>query len=343
MRATIKDIAKMAGVSPATVSFILNNKPVSISAKTREKVLHAVKELNYRPNQLAVSLVTHTTNTIGLIIPDSSNPFFAELSNEIENGLRSHGINVIIGNTNGDPELTIEYLKLFADRCVDGIILAQLDFEDVEQTTKCQKLIDVLGIPIVFVDRTSENSGHYSVFVNQESVGLVATKHLISLGHKKIGCATGSLKLKINSERYKGYLRAMNDAGLTVDPNFIFSDSLSIECGRNALSYLLGQGVTAIFCFNDLIAYGIYKECHNYNISIPNNLSVIGVDDIFFSDIIQPPLTTVMQPINLIAKHAVEGIISIVKNHDENKEATVLEPILRARGSTTTLQIYYPN
>ncbi|MFV0441666.1 MAG: LacI family DNA-binding transcriptional regulator [Lachnospirales bacterium] len=337
MRTTIKDIAKKAGVSPATVSLVLNSKPVSISANTKKKVFEAAKELNYRPNQLAVSLVTNTTNTIGLIIPDSSNPFFAKLSNEIEKELRNNGINVIIGNTNGDPIVTQNYLTLFADRCVDGIILAQLDFEDSKITKKCQELITSLGVPTIFVDRAIEESEQYSVYVDQVNIGYTATKHLIDLGHKKIGCATGSLNLKINSDRYAGYKNAMSESSLKISKNYIYSESLTSDCGINSLSYLLEQNVTAIFAFNDLIAYGIYKECHKRKISIPDELSVIGVDDIFFSDIIQPSLTTIMQPINLIGKNAVNGILQIIKNPNIVVEKTLLDSTLVIRESTTKL------
>lgn len=334
MRTTIKDIAKAAGVSPTTVSFILNNKPVSISKETRDKVMKAVKELHYRPNQLAVSLVTSTTNTIGLILPNSTNPFFAALSNQIEIKLRQHNITVIIGNTDGDPSITRNYLRLFADRRVDGIILAQLDFEDSEETAKCQDLINSIDIPIVYVDRISNNLSNYSVIVDQEMVGYLATKHLLDMGHTQIGCASGSINLKVNSSRYKGYQKALTEYDIPLNPDLLFCDTLSIECGCQALSYLLGQNVTAIFSFNDMIAYGIYKECHSYNITIPSHLSVVGVDDISFSDIIQPPLTTVSQPVQQIAEYAVNGIISLIKDPENLLESTTLPPLLRVRAST---------
>lgn len=337
MRTTIKDIAKAAGVSPTTVSFVLNNKPVSISKETRDKVLKAVEELHYRPNQLAVSLVTNTTNTIGLILPDSSNPFFAALSNQIETKLRQHNMTVIIGNTNGDPSITRKYLRLFMDRRVDGIVLAQMDFEDPGETAKCQDLINTFDIPIVYVDRTSNNLTNYSVMVDQVSIGYLATKHLLDMGHTQIGCASGSINLKVNSGRYKGYQKALSERGIPANPDLLFCDSLSIECGRKALSYLLGQNVTGVFAFNDMIAYGIYKECLSYNISIPKDLSVVGVDDISFSDIIQPPLTTVSQPIIQIADYAVKGIMTLINSPGETLETNVLSPLLRVRASTFSI------
>ena len=334
MRTTIKDVAKAAGVSPATVSFILNNKPFPISQETKEKVLRTVKELNYRPNQLAVSLVTHTTNTVGLILPDSSNPFFATLSNHIETKLRQEGINVVIGNTNGDPKITRDYIHIFCDRCVDGIILMQMDFEDKEETRMCQQLLESIDIPVVYADRIVKNSNHFSVEVDQQLVGYIACKHLLELGHRRIGCAAGSISLKINADRYKGYQKALSEYHIPVEENLLYCDSLSIECGSRALPCLLGQNVTAIFAFNDMIAYGIYKECRNYNLCIPEDLSVIGVDDISMSDIIQPPLTTVSQPLSLIAQHAVAGMLHSIKGSQNPTECVTLQPLLKVRAST---------
>lgn len=334
MRTTIKDVAKAAGVSPATVSFILNNKPVPISPETKEKVLRIAKELHYRPNQLAVSLVTHTTNTVGLILPDSANPFFASLSNHIETLLRQEGINVIIGNTNGDAKITREYIHIFCDRCVDGIILTQMDFEDKEETRRCRQLLDSIDIPVVYADRIAKNPNHFSVEVNQQLVGYIACKHLLELGHRRIGCAAGSISLNINTDRYKGYLRAMEEYHIPVEENLLYCDSLSIECGIKALPCLLGQNVTAIFAFNDMVAYGIYKECRNYNLRIPEDLSVIGVDDIPMSDIIQPPLTTVSQPMSLVAQHAVNGMLRAIKDPGTSTECVTLQPLLKVRAST---------
>ena len=339
MRTTIKDVAKAAGVSPATVSLILNEKPVSISRDTREKVLQAVKELRYRPNQLAVGLVTNTTNTIGLIIPDSNNPFFAALSNQIEMRLRQEKLNVIIGNTGGDPKITRQYLRIFSDRRVDGIVLAQLDFEDAAETAKCQDLLKDIDLPVVYVDRVTDDGNHVTVAVDQLQIGYLATRHLLELGHRRIGCASGPISLNVNERRYAGYCKALEEYGIAPDPELLFCDeTLSIACGRRALPCLLGKNVTAIFCFNDMIAYGVYKECRSYHLSIPWDLSVVGVDDIEFSDIIDPPLTTVAQPICEIAGHAVEGMLQLLQNSGERKRISKLTPILKVRGSTARVR-----
>ncbi len=337
MRTTIKDVAKLAGVSPTTVSFVINNKAVSLSEETRAKVQAAIKTLHYRPNQLAVGLVTNTTNTVGVILPDSTNPFFALLAHHIETELRQQGIAVIIGNTGGDPEITRKYLNIFSDRCLDGLILAQLDFDDESETFKCQELIQTLDTPIVFVDRITQDQPSHSVEVDQQEIGYLATKHLLSLGHKRIGCVSGSIRLKVNACRYEGYKRALQEHDIVPDEKLLFCDALSIECGCKGLPYLLGQNVTGIFTFNDMIAYGVYKECRNYNLSIPGDLSVVGVDDIQFSDILSPPLTTVAQPVESIARSAVEQILKLIGNPGAGPEPTRLHPVLKVRGSTKSI------
>lgn len=341
MRITIKDVAKAAGVSPTTVSFIINNKPVPISAATKTKVLKAINELQYRPNQLAVSLVTNTSNTIGLILPDSTNPFFASLAHYIEELLRKDNISVIIGNTNSDPDITRQYLQLFSDKRVDGIILAQLDFEDEKETASCQEIINHLEIPTVYVDRVANSFGNHSTIeVDQVQIGYLATKYLLKLGHRKIGCASGSIHLAVNRQRYEGYQKAFAEYGLSVEPNLLFSDSLSIECGCKALPYLWKHNASAVFAFNDLIAYGIYKECKNNNISIPKELSIVGVDDISFSEIIHPPLTTIAQPIEDIAIHAVATMKTLVSQKFIDASHICLQPVLKVRSSAS---MYAPN
>lgn len=339
MRATIKDVAKLAHVSTSTVSLVLNNKAVPISQQTRDAVLLAAKELHYRPNQLAVALVTNKTNTIGLIIPDNSNPFFATLSNQIEKVASKNGYSIILGNTNNNAKSTRNYLRIFTDHAVDGIILAQADFSVPEEGEKCMQLIKELRIPVVSVDRIYKGSNMNSVIVDQQLAGYLATRHLLNLGHRRIGCASGPLGLSNCRNRLLGYQQALSEFNVPFDSNLIYEENLNIECGIHALSTLLGQNVTAIFAFNDLIAYGVYKELRNYNLSVPDDLSLVGLDDIFLSEIIQPPLTTVAQPVTEIAENVVDRIIEqILTPSGTGQEPLVLEPILKVRGSTRRIQ-----
>ena len=339
MRATIKDVAKAAGVSPSTVSLVLNRKPVPITRETRERVLRAAESLHYRPNQLAVGLVTNTTNTVGVILPDSNNPYFAALSNELEVRLRKEELNVIIGNTGFDPEVTRQYLRIFSDRRVDGIVLAQLDFEDPAETASCRTLLEQIDLPVVLVDQVGGGRDHVAVAVDQVRAGYLAGQHLLKLGHRRIGCAAGSMALEVNRARYRGFCQALEEFHLSPDPDLLCCGELSLDWGRQALPRLAEQHVTALFAFNDMIAYGVYQAARDLHLSIPRDLSVVGVDDIPFSDIIHPPLTTVAQPVHLMALHTVESLLQLLGKAEGQPQSTVLRPELMVRGSTAPLFI----
>lgn len=334
-RITIKDVAKLAGVSTATVSLVLNDKPVPISDKTRSAVIEAAQSLRYRPNQLAVGLVTSKSSFIGLIMPDNSNPFFASLSSYIEKEANRNGYSVILGNTNNNPKTTREYLRMFTDYRVDGIILAQTDFNTPKENEKCLNLIQEISTPLVLVDRVLKYATIDCVMVNQVTAGYLATHHLLSLGHKKIGCASGPLGLDNCANRLAGYQKALEEFGIAYDASLVYEGDLTIDCGIQALPSLLGRNVSAIFAFNDLIAYGIYKESRNYNLNIPGDLSVVGLDDIFLSDIIQPPLTTVSQPITEVASLAIQKLTNLIQaTPGYTHTPSILQPILKVRGST---------
>jgi LacI family transcriptional regulator len=314
---------------------VLNNRPEAISELTRQAVRLAVKELNYRPNQLARSLVTKKTNTIALIIPDNTNLFFAAVSNAVEDAANALDYSVIVANTKNSPRMNAHYLRLFADRMTDGIIAAQSEFASLRETEECVRLLQNLHLPIVLVDRIFKGAALDYVGLDQFEGGYLATRHLLDLGHRRIGCATGPLTLSSLNERLEGYRSALEGAGIAYDPSLVHEGELQLASGAGALPHLLGKNVSAIFAFNDMIAYGIYKEIRNYDLRIPNDLSIIGFDDIVFSDIIQPPLTTVAQPIAAIAGAAVRRLAEIIRNPGSPRgEPQILKPLLKVRGST---------
>lgn len=338
LRATIKDVAKRAGVSASTVSLVLNNPQCAISEKTKELVLEAVEELHYRPNQLAVSLVTKKTNIIGLIIPDNSNLFHAAYSNQIEMTASNHGYTIILGIANNSVKKTINYLRNFSDRGVDGIILAQSAFRDPEDTAACLRAIGDLRVPIVLTDRVPKTLWAEAVRVNDFQGGYVAFRHLLDLGHRRIGVVTGPMYFNNCVERLEGCKHALEEAGVPFDSTLLYEGDFLITGGIGTLSYLLGKNVTAIFAFNDMIAYGIYKESRNYNLKIPDDLSVIGFDDILLSDVIYPPLTTIEYPLKDMALAVVKRLTALMQNQQlDGSQPLVFDPVLKVRGSTKRL------
>lgn len=338
-KTTIRDVARSAGYSTATVSLVLNDKPVSIPAATREKIWNAARELDYRPNQLAVSMVTKRTKVIGLIIPDNSNMFFADLSKAIEMAASRAGYSVIYGNSNNDPKQDLTYMQMFTDRQVDAIIFARsasLLYWDGE---KGLRFIRESAIPFVTVDRRLPDSDTPAVLLNHFKGGYLATRHLLELGHTRIGCYTGPGELVSSTERLEGYRAALEEAGVDYREDLIFEGNYQLGLESKAFQHFLNQDVSAVFAFNDVMASGLYREARVAGLSIPEDLSIVGFDNIPFCDILQPPLTTVSQPIAEMGSCVVKVLLQLLE-HDsadgsvQMRKDYIFEPKLMVRGST---------
>ena len=335
MRTTIRDVAARANVSPSTVSLVLNNRPVPISAGTREKVLRAAEEMRYRPNQLAVALATHKTNTIGLIVPDISNIFHTVYCEQIELFAEKRAYSTIIRIAQNDIEDTIRFLYDFEDRAVDGIILTKSVFKDPGDTSKCMQAVRELRIPVMLTDRVPREFIAGAVLPNDYLGGYLAVHHLIDMGHRQIGYITGPLHYGNCRERLRGCREALEKEGIPWDPALVYEGEFDIASGEQALAYLLGKKVTAIFAFNDMIAYGVYKQARSYNLSIPADLSVVGFDDLAFSDLIDPPLTTLEYPVKKMAEAVVDRILAKINREPVSEEPIVFDPVLKVKGSTS--------
>lgn len=338
MRTTIKDVAKAANVSPSTVSLVLNNRPVPIAPETRERVFRAAKELNYRPNQIAVALTTRKTNTIGVIIPDISNIFHAAYCEQIERFAEAHSYSTIIRIAQNGASDTVRFLYDFEDRAVDGVILTQSNFQDAESTAACMRAVQELRIPVMLTDRVPSGFTSGAVMPNDYLGGRLAAQHLIDLGHRNIGCITGDIHDENTKNRIRGYRDALEESGISFDPSLIVPGNWQIESGMQALPYLLGKQVTGIFAFNDMMAYGIYKQARNYNLQIPQDISIVGFDDLIFSDLIDPPLTTLEYPVARMAEAVISRLLERISGKTTSSELIVIDPVLKVKGSTSRLK-----
>lgn len=338
MRVTIRDVAKAANVSPATVSLVMNNRQVPVSPATRERVLRVAKEMRYRPNQIAVALATRKTNTIGLIIPDITNLFHAAYCEQIERFAAQHAYSTIIRIAHNDVEDTVRFLYDFEDRAVDGIVLTKSVFEDPADTTACMQVVHELRIPVMLTDRVPKEFTAGAVLPNDYLGGLLAVRHLIDQGHRQIGCITGQMHYENCKDRLRGYCDALKEADIPYDPSLVFYGNWELDSGMRALPYLLGKKVTGIFAFNDMTAYGVYKQAHNYNLRIPDDISIVGFDDLVFSDLIAPPLTTLEYPVAQMAEAVVNRIIAKINNEPVSDEPLIFDPILKVKGSTMRLR-----
>lgn len=334
MRTTIKDVARAANVSPSTVSLVLNNRPVTISPETRKRVLRAAQEMNYRPNQIAVALATRKTNTIGLIVPDFSNMFHTAYCEQIEYFAEKNNYSTIIRIAQNGIRDTVRFLYDFEDRGVDGVILTKSNFADPADTAACMQTLREMHIPIMLTDRVPQALTAGAVLTNDYLGGCLAVQHLIDLGHRRIGCITGPNYYESTRCRIQGYRDTLDAAGIPYDPSLILEGDWQMGSGMQTLPYLLGKQVTGIFAFNDMMAYGIYKQARNYNLKIPSDISVVGFDDIAFSELINPPLTTLEYPISRMAEAVVNRILAKIDGRPVSDEPIIFDPILKVKAST---------
>lgn len=334
MRVTIKDIARETGFSVTTISLVLNNKADKIPAKTKCIILEAAERMKYRPNQLAVGLVKKQSKTIGLIIADIRNVYFSNLARGVEDECRKNGWNLILCNTNDKCERDKEYIQILASKGVDGILFVMAADSKERSVIENINLMNKFNMPYLFLDRRMEGVTCPFISVDNIKGGYLATRHLIELGHKKIACVTGPFNLSDSKERLQGYKNAIAEAGITFDQKLIFPGSYKWEDGIASVEHLSGQEYTAIFTFNDMSAYAVCKTLKQKQVSIPADISVVGYDNIFFSEIAEIPLTTINQPIYEVGLCAVRELLNCIKNKCQMKEDIIMEPTLVIREST---------
>lgn len=287
--ATIKDIAKKAHVSVSTVSRVLNNKP-DVKTETKIKINLAIKELAFSPSNVARGLVLKKSNTIGFIVPDIANPSFPELARGIVSRARFLGYSVMFFDTNNDSHVEKEVIKLMQGKHVDGIILSfnEANRDELEKLKKEQ-------FPVVQIYRKSSESTISTIALDNEYAGIMATNYLINKGHRRIGLMTTGNKTQSGYERLKGYKRALETAGIPFEEFLVQTGDNNADSGKSCMETLLNlkNPPTAVFACHDLMAIGSYEAVFDKGLSIPQDISVIGHDNIDISQYVRPKLTTI--------------------------------------------------
>ena len=313
---TIIDVARLAGVSTTTVSHFINGTRY-VSDDLRARVEKAIAELGYRPNSLARGLRKGESKTIGLIVPDNSNPFFAEILRSIENIGYFNGYSVILCNSDGDIEKEIAYTELLFAKQVDGIIF-------ITTNNSCEHLQQLTdnGIPIIVIDRDIPLKGTDVLLVDNFQGGYEATRYLIGLGHRRIACITGPSLLTPSAERVNGYKQALAQAGIAENPDWIVAGDFQFQGGESGIEKLmqLENQPTAVFACNDLMALGVLRGLRKTRLTIPADLSLVGFDDIPLASVVSPALTTIAQPILKISELAIELLIDRIQNKSSEFE-----------------------
>ena len=330
---TMKQVAQLAGVSISTVSHVINNTRV-VSSDVRARVQGVIDELRYIPSAVARSLKNDKTNTIGVLVPNSSNPYFAELIRWIEEAAFQRGYNMILCNAHGGARKQAAYLRLLMGKRIDGLVLVASGADDERDL-----MLRHEAVPIVQLERALPGLEADLVLAGQEEGAYQATRHLIGLGHRAIGCVSGPPDLPRARERVAGYLRAMGEAGLPVPPGRIVHDEFTSAGGHAAFARLLGQPhpPSAVFVTSDLMALGALCAAGRAGVSIPEELSMIGYDNIDGAGYTNPPLTTVAPPKREMASLAIEQLIDRIKGLHAPLRATALSSTLVVRASTGPL------
>ena len=332
--ATIKDVARMAGVSTTTVSHVIN-KTRFVAEATQKKVLAAVDDLNYAPSAVARSLKCNTTKTIGMLVTKSTNPFFAEVIHGVEEYCYNAGYTLILCNTEGNLVKQRDYLRMLAEKRVDGLLVMCSDLD--------QDLLDLLArksdLPMVIMDWGPESPLTDKIQDNAEQGGYVATKHFIDNGHEKIGCLSGHSEKSTCRERLKGFNKAMAEANITVNNNWIIDGDFECESAVAAANKFIAMKdrPTAIFCFNDIMAMALISTFEQAGVRVPDDISVIGYDNIDLAPYFSPPLTTIHQPKRRLGKTAIEILMERVKDKNHERRVFEMNPELVIRKSVKDL------
>ncbi len=328
---TIKDVAKNAGVSYATVSRALNNHP-EINEETRKKIFKIAAEMGYQPNAIAQGLVKKETKTIGLLIPDITNPFFPEVARGVEDAANMEGYSVFLCNTNWSEEQEEKYLEVLMKKQVDGIIIGPSS----ERLSHIKKVFHSGIKPTVFISRISYFNST-SILIDNINGARVAVEHLIDKGHRKIAFIGGLKDAFSNQDRLLGYKNALEINGIPINKDYILNGDFKRESGHYTTKKMLQlvPRPTAVFAANDLLALGAIQAIKEEGLTIPGDIAVVGFDDIGFAALPEIDLTTIAQPKYDMGKLAFLTLLDQMKGGDSviNKKI-LLNPELIVRGSS---------
>lgn len=327
---TMKDVARRAGVSSATVSHVINETRF-VSDELKARVYQAMRELNYHPDAIARSLRRRRTQNIGMIVPDISYPFLAEVARGVEEAGFELGYNVILCDSDGDLEREANYIELLQEKKVDGIVFVAAG----ESSSHVQALIEQ-GIPVVVCDRELAGVEVDTVIADNVESGYQATKYLISLRHRRIGCIAGPWELEISNKRLEGYRQALEEHGLPFREELIVHSDFQCRGGYQAMRELLAldEPPTAVFACNDLMAIGAICAASQKKLRIPRDVAIIGCDDIAPASFTNPSLTTIAQPKREMGAAAVEMLVERIRDKSKPPTTRLLPIALVIRDSS---------
>ncbi|MCS6845984.1 MAG: LacI family transcriptional regulator [Caldilineales bacterium] len=329
---SIQDIAKVAGVSHSTVSRALRDSPL-ISLEVRQRIQRLAQEMGYTPNQVAQSLKERRTNTVGVVITSISDPFLARVVLGIEEVAQAAGIQVLLSISDNDPQREIQLIDSFHRRRVDGVISSTARIDE----THLRRLVK-MGIPTVLINQAVPGDAPLvrAVQVDDYASAMQAVRYLLSLGHRAIGYLGAGNRPRSNWLRLSGYRDALRMAGVSANESWIrvapaehryYAED--VADGQAMLEALLPTGITAVFCYNDTVAVGALLACHQLGIAVPEQLSIVGFDDVELAQYVTPPLTTVHQPKLRLGRRAMEMLLELVEEKPVQNEVLPTDLVVR--------------
>lgn len=333
MKATIYDVAKHAGVSIATVSKVINQTG-RISTETRAKVERVMEQLDYAPSLVASALTGKQTFTLGLLLPDLANPYFAEIARTVEDHAHELGFSVMICSTDNTLERELRNIALFRQKRVDGIIIAT-GAKHEEAIKELQK-----SLPVALISRDIPSIKIDTVLVDDYIGGMMATNHLIEYGHHRIAIIAEDTIIMSSKERIRGYKAAIEAASVPYDAALVKVCSFNVDSVKKLTNELLDEhpDISAIFACNDLIASVVSKVIRERGKLIPSDISLIGFDNTILAEYADPPLTTIAQPIREMGKRVVNLLIQQVQDRKSLQERVVMQPELICRASVAAFK-----
>jgi LacI family transcriptional regulator len=324
-------------VHPSTVSRALHRADLPLRDETRRKVLAAVERLEYRPSVIARGLRLQRTRTLGMLVPDITNPFFPPIIRGAEEAARERGYELVLCNTDDLPDRETASLRLLRERQADGLLIATSRMADATVTSVRRE-----HFPFVLVNRGSRSVADRSVEVDNDTAARAVVAHLAGLGHRRIAHIAGPLSTTTGAERAAGYRAAMREHGLDAELRVVEATAYSEEAGHIATAAILAAGPTAIFAANDLIALGALQAIRAAGLNVPRDVSVVGVNDIPLAGFIDPPLTTMRVPQREMGAIAARMLIALVEGEPVAEPHIRLDTTLVVRGSTAAAGIAVP-
>jgi DNA-binding LacI/PurR family transcriptional regulator len=325
---TIKDIARSAGVAHTTVSRALRGDS-RVAPETTERILQLAGELGYVPNSIAQSLNAQRTMTIGMLVTSIADPVVMDILEGAENIAQDRGYCIFLSTTRNEPTRELGVVDTFQRRRVDGLIVAASRSGMDRRST-----LERVQVPLVSIDSEDAHRRYPIVDIDNRGGAGLAVTHLLQMGHRRVGYIGAANRPLTNANRYTGYVQTLQQAGIQFDPCWAINPDIEnteddIERGRIGLEHCLAAGVTAIFCFNDQVAIGALNTCYRKGIAVPQQLSIVGYDDVRAASYVNPPLTTVRQPLRRMGSTAMEMVLNLIDKKPVENAVLACELVVR--------------